>query len=487
MDVQVITPVGPGHEEVAIEAITSAMALGFEVIPIDDTEGKLGRSKARNIGVKMSTAEWLFFLDADDIMHKDAKKAKKFTQYDAIFGLINDGKVRVPQVRQVDFKSLLRHPPAQLLQMGHFVRRRVALNYPFNEALDCGEDFDYYLRVWRDNNCIKIPHTLFVNRRGNHSTGPRSATGRQWSEAVSLIQAQWKHPNKDIQTKTNLEIKDDLKKKNIITKENYFSLARNYPTYGNIQVDCFNGENFTMRNNNDDSVVSSIVWLDGFEDTSIYIWSALSRNAQVILDVGSYTGLYSLVAGANNDSADITAFEPLSDNYTRLTENIELNKFKVRTLNMALSDSTGTAKFNVFSEPGFLTSGGSLLKSHQVKRSEEVELSTIDTLISEGVFNSPDLIKIDVEGAELNVLKGMQAVFEQGHRPDFLIEVLDEQTGLTDFFDGMGYKFYQILESDKKIIRKKSLTGSGDLNSLNNLITIKDELTDILPNIDIEN
>jgi len=190
-EVQVITPVGPGHEELAVEAIASAMKLGFDVLPIDDTEGKLGRSRARNIGVKMAKAEWLFFLDADDLMHNDALKAKKFTKYDGIWGLINDGKVRVPQVRSVDFNTLVRHDPTQTLQMGHFIRRDVALDYPFDESLDCGEDFDYYLRVWRDKNCIKIPHTLFVNRRGRHSTGPRSANGAMWRTAVQNLQAEW--------------------------------------------------------------------------------------------------------------------------------------------------------------------------------------------------------------------------------------------------------------------------------------------------------
>jgi glycosyltransferase involved in cell wall biosynthesis len=192
MEVEVVMPVGPGHETIAIDAATSAMNLGFDVLPIDDTEGKLGRSKARNTGVRMARAEWIFFLDADDLLHKDAKKAKKFTKYDAIFGLINDGKVRIPQIRKVDFKSLLRHPPTQTLQIGHFVKRSVAIEYPFDESLDCGEDFDYYLRIWRDRRCIKIPHTLFVNRRGIHSTGPRSATGRDWSIAVKSLQEKWR-------------------------------------------------------------------------------------------------------------------------------------------------------------------------------------------------------------------------------------------------------------------------------------------------------
>lgn len=192
MEVQVITPVGPGHENVAVEAIASVINLGFDPIPIDDTEGKLGRSKARNIGVREATAEWLFFLDADDLLHKDAKKAKKYTKFDAIWGLINDGQVRVPQVRSLDYQTLLGHEPTQTLQMGHFVRRTVALDYPFDETLDCGEDFDYYFRVWRDRPCIKIPYTLFINRRGMHSTGPRSANGRDWRIAVTSLQERWR-------------------------------------------------------------------------------------------------------------------------------------------------------------------------------------------------------------------------------------------------------------------------------------------------------
>ena len=167
------------------------MNLGFDVIPIDDTEGKLGRSKARNIAVRMAKAEWVYFLDADDLMHKDAKKAEKYQDYIGIWGLINDGKVRIPQVRNVDLKTLIQHEPTQTLQMGHFLRREVALENPFDEDMDCGEDFKHYLNIWSKYKCVKIPWTLFVNRRGNHSTGPRSANGRDWRTAVTSLQAGW--------------------------------------------------------------------------------------------------------------------------------------------------------------------------------------------------------------------------------------------------------------------------------------------------------
>jgi len=190
---EVIIPVGPGHEEAAVDAVASVLALGYEPLVIDDTEGKLGRSKARNIGVRQAKSDWIFFLDADDLLHKDAKKAEKYMRtHDGIWGLINDGRVRIPQVRSVDFNTLLNHDPTQTLQMGHFIKREIAIDNPFNESMDCGEDFDYYLRVWSRFNCIKIPKTLFVNRRGNHSTGPRSANGKQWRIAVQSLQEEWR-------------------------------------------------------------------------------------------------------------------------------------------------------------------------------------------------------------------------------------------------------------------------------------------------------
>ena len=516
----VIIPIGPGHQQLASQAAQSVtQAINHNkgpfskivVFEIDDTLGKLGRSRARNKAVQRVNKkgiDWVFFLDADDYMMITAfKDVTPFIQkYDAIWGAIatiskgeTQPALRFPQYPVQNIRQLVVLGTFNSIQIGHFVRTRIAANYPFDTNLDTGEDIDYYLRIWEKEKCLKISdRVLFVNRRGFHSRGPRSATGREWNIASEKLRAEYfKKLNINteealkIQTEACMKIKKDLKDKNLITRENYFGLARSCPTFGFIRVDCFHGDSFTMINNNDDSVVSSIIWLDGFEDTSVAIWSVLSRNAQVIYDIGAYTGLYSLVAGANHASAEIAAFEPLSDNYTRLVKNVGLNKFSIHTFNMALSDTTGRSSINIFSDQGFLTSGGSLLeKWQQVKRSEDVELNTIDNLVSEFVIGHPDLIKIDVEGAEINVLRGMQDVFNQGYRPDFLMEILDENTGaeLTAFLTSLGYGFYQILESQKKLLHRDSLTGNGDLNALNNLVTTKTakELGTLLESINID-
>jgi ADP-heptose:LPS heptosyltransferase len=205
----VITPVGPGHEafyENCLDSIeksfTHHKGRFSEIIPIkiDDTEGKLGRSKARNIGVKKAAEkgiEWIFFLDADDLMAPVAFEyaSPYLHNYDAIWGAIwsiEQGEdVAKERAGQLPFlysiHDVLSCDPFVTLQMGHFIKTLTALSTPFDETLDVGEDFDFYMRVWEQHNCIKIPLPFFYNRRGHHSQGDRSATGAEWRQIVEDI------------------------------------------------------------------------------------------------------------------------------------------------------------------------------------------------------------------------------------------------------------------------------------------------------------
>jgi hypothetical protein len=127
--------------------------------------------------------------------------AGKYTgDYEAIWGTIvevkpgsQDVNLRNPQVFMMqDFRDLLLFDPYFTLQMGHFIRTEAAEKNQFSESMNTGEDFDYYLRIWERYRCIKIPEPFFINRRGLHSTGPKSATGMEWSRAVEIIIDQYR-------------------------------------------------------------------------------------------------------------------------------------------------------------------------------------------------------------------------------------------------------------------------------------------------------
>lgn len=204
----VIIPVGPGHQDTSLRAIHSvetAISNGtgafssVEVIAQDDTLGQ-GRSRARNLGVLEAgkrEADWVFFMDADELMAPNAfNEVQHLLQdYDAIWGAIYEANLETQQatrrsndVAPIDsLEQVLLNQPFLTLHNGHFVRYPVALEHPFNTEMDCGEDFEYYLRVWRDSRCIKIVQPIFFNVRGQHSTGPRAATGKDWNEAMPQV------------------------------------------------------------------------------------------------------------------------------------------------------------------------------------------------------------------------------------------------------------------------------------------------------------
>lgn len=209
MKCMIITPLGPGHESVAAECRQSVRAAAaassgpftdvFHLI-VDDRQGALGRSAARNQGIaraREAGADWLFFLDADDLMSPAAFSAvQRYTsEYDAVWGMICEmsyghdrSQLRAGQLGSTEsFHEILSVPPFLSLQIGHFVKTALAGSILFNEDMDCGEDFEFYCREWSAGQCIKTSDVFFVNRRGLHSTGPRSADGQQWLNAAERV------------------------------------------------------------------------------------------------------------------------------------------------------------------------------------------------------------------------------------------------------------------------------------------------------------
>ncbi len=209
MKCAVITPIGPGHAQSynsltkkSIEFAINTSKGNFSeiiIIPMYDLEGIHGRSERRNSGVrqaKLLECDWIFFLDADDYLSAFAfdDVAKHLNSYDAVWGNIcsapsNDIKnitSRPDQVLQTEtVYDILKYDPFLTLQMGHFVKTDLALQNPFDEDMDTGEDFKYYLALWGKYKCVKTLDVFFVNLRGNHSSGPRSANGADWRRSVT--------------------------------------------------------------------------------------------------------------------------------------------------------------------------------------------------------------------------------------------------------------------------------------------------------------
>ncbi len=129
-------------------------------------------------------------------------------------------------------------------------------------------------------------------------------------------------------------------------------------------------------------------------------WLPLSGT---FVDVGANLGFFTFMASRRvGPGGRVVAFEPGADNYRMLEESVRINDASnVRTYRMAIGSSHGTADLYMN-----LSSGGhSLLPRSGNLGTEQVAVSPLDTAMG-SLDGEIDLIKIDVEGAEMGVIAG---------------------------------------------------------------------------------
>ena len=188
------------------------------------------------------------------------------------------------------------------------------------------------------------------------------------------------------------------------------------------------------------------------EDETVWLWEDFCRKSNVILDIGANTGVYALMAKAENPNAKVIAFEPSIKIFPRLVKNVELNGYDIVCEKKAISNSNETQVFYDLDALEFPTSGS--LSSKKLKEltegrtdiSEyEVICKTMDTYIEENGLKSIDLIKIDVELHEPAVFEGFKRI--QEIRPTIVVEVLNQDVAdqITAATDLTGYGIYKLV------------------------------------------
>ena len=150
------------------------------------------------------------------------------------------------------------------------------------------------------------------------------------------------------------------------------------------------------------------------------------RPADVLYDIGANVGAYSFVADAiTGGNSTIYSFEPSHATFASLSMNVILNDCQARVvpLHFALWSDTGLLALG-FSSPA---PGAAL---HSLRRMPAdsgpyllVPAYRLDELVGQLKLRSPNLIKIDVDGGELEVLRGSKAVLGSSSLRSVLVEV----------------------------------------------------------------
>ena len=128
------------------------------------------------------------------------------------------------------------------------------------------------------------------------------------------------------------------------------------------------------------------------------------RPGMTFIDVGANKGDFTLLAARLAGSrGTVISIEPEPENHLILQRSIELNDYtNIRVLNIALSDRDGTANLQIGSTSGSHT----LSPEFTGLRTVVVPTITLDGVVAEQQLGSVEMIKIDVQGLELAVLRG---------------------------------------------------------------------------------
>ena len=204
---------------------------------------------------------------------------------------------------------------------------------------------------------------------------------------------------------------------------------------------------------NDDGIALRFFWNNSYEKTSLKIWSELSIESSLIIDVGAHTGVYSLAALSSNKRAEVISFEPNFLNFGRLNLNLRANNFSTKSSFMfGVGKEEKNAPFSIPFSFDYLSTGGALgSKDDQLTYS--ASMVSLDSFLRQDQGGMVDLVKIDTEGHEALVLEGMKGVLAKS-RPILLFECIDNEVGFAvkEILLKYDYKFYLIDEINGKVM-----------------------------------
>jgi FkbM family methyltransferase len=238
---------------------------------------------------------------------------------------------------------------------------------------------------------------------------------------------------------------------------------------------------------------NGITWLS-HEDIAIFTtadnyieWSLLStgtyedeinklirislKPGHIALDIGANIGLQSIrMAQCVGNSGHVYSFEPLNYLQKKLKRNIGLNKLEnVTLLPFALSDQAGETTYTI-DETNWNQGTFNLNNKNSGSKAQQIIVKVADQLTEIRTLSRLDLVKIDVEGFEFHVLKGLEATLKK-HLPRIIFEYDSNYwdnnghhiSDCSDFLKGLGYQLYQITSVGCELISDTKNIHSGNL------------------------
>jgi FkbM family methyltransferase len=240
------------------------------------------------------------------------------------------------------------------------------------------------------------------------------------------------------------------------------------------QVSTLYGFDIIVHGQDDGMIERTIYYTGTYEKGTLHLLGLLLGKGSVFVDAGANIGLMSLFAAQRvGPLGCVHAFEPFPKIFNRLQANILLNHYtNIKTYPLALASDDG----NAFLYPDTNNNPGasSLIKRPSSKNGIAVEKKTADQMLN---GTSIDVFKIDVEGYEMEVLKGASQLLNGNNAPALIVECSNEREnfGYTseDLFNFIRtvnrYRIFKLKRGKRYISQLVEIQSATDLPEHDNL------------------
>lgn len=189
-----------------------------------------------------------------------------------------------------------------------------------------------------------------------------------------------------------------------------------------------------------------------YEVGTLSKWFPFIMDAKYIVDVGANLGNHTIYWATKMNVERIVSYEPFAANFEVLEKNIKQNSLtNVVAINKAVGQHVGNVKLKSFDESNY----GATSFEEGVQEGNTVSLTSIDNEVIELKLPKVDLIKIDTEGFELDVLKGMTYVLDKYH-PIIWVECSEESIkDVIHILSKYDYQLFDIEDANVLFIQTK--------------------------------
>lgn len=197
-----------------------------------------------------------------------------------------------------------------------------------------------------------------------------------------------------------------------------------------------------LHNNVNEYITNYILKYDYYEPLIIEILLELWKQYphSIFVDIGANIGYHSLYAAKNNIKS--YAFEPIQSNYSLLIQNIIDNNFQhlISSYQVALTDKYNILNMKIYKE----NMGASTLKDIHENIIEDYKEKVITIKLDDILYdiNKQLILKIDVEGCELDVLNGMTNILNKNIVSHIILEIQNYNKDIFDLLKKYGYNYF---------------------------------------------